>query len=40
MLTPKQRQELIHFLGGHHAAFALEDHERGETDLVEFSIET
>ena len=39
-LIQEQRQELIDFLGEHHAAFALEDHERGETDLVEFTIET
>ena len=39
-LSSEQQQELIDFLGQHHAAFALEEHERGETDLVEFNIET
>ena len=39
-LSPEQREELIDFLGEHHTAFALEEHEHGETNLVEFSIET
>ena len=39
-LSSEQRRELIDFLGDHHTAFALEEHERGETDLVEFNIET
>ena len=40
LLNSTQRQELLTFLGRHHAAFALEDQERGQTDLVEFSIDT
>ena len=36
-LSSEQRQD---FLEQHHAAFALEEHERGETYLVEFNIET
>ena len=39
ILSSEQRRELIDFLGQHHAAFALEELERGETDLVEFNIE-
>ena len=39
-LSPEQREELIDFLGEHHTTFALEEHEGGETNLVEFSIET
>ena len=39
-LSPEQREELIDFLGEHYTAFALEEHECGETNLVEFSIET
>lgn len=31
---------LVDFLGNHPTAFALEDHGRGDTSLVEFSIET
>ena len=40
ILNPTQRRELIDFLGEHHTAFALEELERGETDFVEFAIET
>ena len=39
-LTPPQRQELLNFLEDHHAAFALEEYERGETELVEMTIDT
>ena len=39
-LTLPQRDEMIAFLQRHHTAFALEDDERGETDLIEMSIET
>ena len=40
MLAPAQQKELWGFLEKHHAAFALEEHERGETDLVQMTIET
>ena len=40
LLSPAQRQKLLSFLGKHHESLALEDHERGETDLIEFSVET
>ena len=40
LLSPTQRQKLLSFLGKHHESFALEDHELGETDLIEFSVET
>ena len=39
-LDRTQRQELINFLQGHHLTFALQENERGETDLIEFDIET
>ena len=39
-LTPHQQQELLDFLSEHHKVFALEEHERGETDLVEMEIYT
>ena len=39
-LTPPQRQEVLNFLAKHHTVFALEEHERGETDLVEMTIHT
>ena len=39
-LSPVQRQELINFLRKHHAVFSLEENERGETDLVKFTIDT
>ena len=39
-LPPPERQELVNFLQKHHTVFALEEHERGETDLVEMTIET
>ena len=37
-LTPPHQRELLNFLKRHHTAFALEEHERGETDLVEMTI--
>ena len=39
-LTPPQQQELLNFLTEHHNVFALEEYERGETDLVEMEIDT
>ena len=39
-LAPSQRQKVLEFLKQHHAAFALEENERGETDLVEMTIDT
>ena len=39
-LSPCQRRRLVHFLRDHHTAFALEEHERGKTDLVEMDIDT
>ena len=39
-LTAVQQQKLLDFLKEHHAAFALEEGERGETDLVELHIDT
>ena len=39
-LTPAQQQKLTDFLKEHNTAFALEEGERGETDLVEMHINT
>ena len=39
-LTPVKQQKLLDFLKEHHTAFALEEGERGETDLVEMHINT
>lgn len=39
-LTTSQQEKLLSFLQDHHAAFALEEHERGETDLLEMDIDT
>ena len=39
-LTPSKRQKVLGFLKKHHAAFALEENEQGETDLVEMTIDT
>ena len=39
-LTPAQQQKLTDFLKEHNTAFALEEGERGETDLVEMHIDT
>ena len=40
LLDPGQKQGLYDFLTDHHQAFCLDEHERGETDLVEFQIDT
>ena len=40
VLTPSQRERLLIFLQNHHSAFALEEHERGKTDLLEMDIDT
>ena len=39
-LTAVQQQKLLNFLKEHHMAFALEEDERGETDLVQLHIDT
>ena len=39
-LTAVQQQKLLDFFKEHHTAFALEEGERGETDLVELHIDT
>ena len=39
-LDPGQREQLHQFLTNHHEAFCLEEYERGETDLVQFQIDT
>ena len=39
-LTSAQQQKLLDFLKEHHTAFALEESERGETDLGEMHIDT
>ena len=40
MLTPPQKEEFFQFLTGHHNVFALEEYERGETDLIEMEVDT
>ena len=40
LLTSSQQQKFIDFLTEHHNVFALEEYERGETDLVEMEIVT
>ena len=40
ILSPPQQQAFVSFLQHHHSVFALEEHERGETDLAEMSINT
>ena len=40
LLNPEQAQDLHEFLGDHHEAFCLEEHERGETDLITMEIDT
>ena len=40
LLEPAQREKLLEFLTDRHAAFCLEEHERGETDEIEFRILT
>ena len=39
-LPDKEKRMLLGFLADHHEAFCLEENERGETDLVQFEIET
>ena len=39
-LTPPQQEEFFQFLTGHHNVFALEEYERGETDLIEMKVDT
>ena len=39
-LDPEELRELMKALQEHHDVFALEEDERGETDLVEFTIDT
>ena len=39
-LTPPQQEEFLSFLTGHHHVFALEEYERGETNLVTMEIDT
>ena len=40
LLDPNQKQKLSDFLTEHHQAFCLDEQERGETDLLEFQIDT
>ena len=40
LLDPVQRQRLDTFLSDHHQAFCLDELERGETDLLQFQIDT
>lgn len=39
-LPEEGRRMLLEFLANHHKAFCLEENERGETDLVQFEIDT
>ena len=39
-LTPPQQEEFFQFLSGHHNVLALEEYERGETDLIEMEVDT
>jgi len=39
-LPEEQRRMLLEFLADHHKAFCLEENECGETDLVQFEIDT
>ena len=39
-LTPEESSQLLELLANHHDVFSLEEGERGETSLVEFSIDT
>ena len=39
-LTPPQHEKLLSFLQEHHTAFALEEHEWGETDHMEMDVDT
>ena len=40
LLNEKQTQELLDFISDHHAAFSLDDLERGETNLLDMEIYT
>ena len=40
LLDPTQKQHLYTFLSEHHQAFCLDELERGETDLLQFQIDT
>ena len=40
LLNEKQIQELLDFISDHHAAFSLDDLERGETNLLDMEIYT
>ena len=39
-LPPDELQQLKDFLADHHDVFSLEEGERGETDIVQFEIDT
>ena len=39
-LTTKEQQQMLSFLKDYHDVFSLDDGDRGETDLVEMTIET
>ena len=39
-LPEEGKRTLFEFLTNHHKAFCLEENERGETDLVQFEIDT
>ena len=39
-LTPEESSQLSELLASHHDVFSLKEEERGETSLVEFSIDT
>ena len=39
-LPEEGRRTLLEFLANNHKAFCLEENERGETDLVQFEIDT
>ena len=39
-LDPDESEKLLSFLADHHEAFCLDDKERGETDLIQFQIDT
>lgn len=34
------KEQLLQFLQEHHVSFALEEHERGDTDLIQLEIDT
>jgi hypothetical protein len=39
-MSPEEKESLQSFLTDHHQAFCLDENERGETDLVQFQIDT